>query len=110
MGTRPAILLVEDDEDLRNAIGGALEQSGYETQFASNGREALDALLREEVEPSLILLDLRMPVMDGWEFARVIRCYKRLAAIPIVVISTPSGGPLRHPRVDGVLPKPFTMK
>jgi CheY-like chemotaxis protein len=103
----PQILIVEDEDDLRSAIGGVLEEAGYRVLSAGNGRDALQAMINGELTPDLILLDLRMPVMDGWEFAHVVRCYRRLANIPIVVISTPSPGP-RWPKVDGMLAKPFT--
>jgi CheY-like chemotaxis protein len=61
------VLLVEDDDDVREMIGRALQLGGHEVRAARHGREAL-ALLHERHKPSLILTDLMMPVMDGWEF------------------------------------------
>jgi two-component system, chemotaxis family, chemotaxis protein CheY len=107
---RPCVLIVEDDDELRQIVCTVLEGAGYEVLPTANGREALDMLLSGAARPSLILLDLRMPVMDGWEFARVVRCYRRLADIPIVIIATPSVGARLHPRVDGLLPKPFSVE
>jgi CheY-like chemotaxis protein len=110
MRKEPQILVVEDEDELRNAVGGVLEEAGYRVLSAGNGRDALQVLINGDLTPDLILLDLRMPVMDGWEFARVVRCYRRFASVPIIVISTPSPGPRWHPKVDGVLAKPFTPR
>jgi two-component system, chemotaxis family, chemotaxis protein CheY len=65
------ILIVDDDESIRQIVGLCLSDAGYEVFEASNGRVALDRI--DEARPDLILLDLRMPVMDGWEFARSYR-------------------------------------
>jgi CheY-like chemotaxis protein len=62
------ILIVDDDDSIRQIVRLCLMDEGYEVREAANGQAALDAL--DEFRPSLILLDLRMPVMDGWEFAR----------------------------------------
>jgi CheY-like chemotaxis protein len=62
------ILIVDDDESIRQIVRLCLTDEGFEVREASNGQAALDAL--DEFQPGLILLDLRMPVMDGWEFAR----------------------------------------
>jgi DNA-binding response OmpR family regulator len=61
-------LIVDDDESIRMIVGMCLTDEGYEVREADNGKSALELLA--EFQPSLILLDLRMPVMDGWEFAR----------------------------------------
>ena len=63
------ILIVDDDESIRQIVRLCLMDEGFEVCEAPHGRAALDAV--DEFEPSLILLDLRMPVMDGWEFARI---------------------------------------
>jgi two-component system, chemotaxis family, chemotaxis protein CheY len=110
MTPRPTILIVEDDDELSCVVGVVLAEAGYTAVAAGNGREALDLLLKGKMQPALILLDLRMPVMDGWEFARVVRCYRRMASIPIVVIATPSVGQRLAPQVEGVLAKPFTSE
>jgi two-component system, chemotaxis family, chemotaxis protein CheY len=62
------ILIVDDDESIRQIVRICLTDEGYEVVEASNGQVALNRL--SEFVPNLILLDLRMPVMDGWEFAR----------------------------------------
>ena len=80
------ILVVEDEPDLRDALTWVLRQEGYAVSAAANGREALD-WLRGSSSPWLILLDLRMPLMDGFEF-RVRQLQEpNLAAIPVVVLS-----------------------
>ncbi len=67
MDERSTILLVDDDDAVRVAVGALLEEEGFSVLCAENGREALDLLERGE-SPSLILLDLVMPVVDGWQF------------------------------------------
>jgi CheY-like chemotaxis protein len=83
---RPRILLVEDDDEIRQALSDVLEEQGYSVEEARNGREALE-LLRDHEAPRLILLDLMMPVMDGWEFRHAQLGDPLLARIPVVVLS-----------------------
>jgi CheY-like chemotaxis protein len=80
------ILVVEDDASTREALAVLLEAQGYAVSRAANGREALDRLRGRE-RPHLILLDLMMPVMSGWEFCRRRQQDPALAAIPVVVVS-----------------------
>jgi CheY-like chemotaxis protein len=79
-------MVVEDDTDVRQTIVELLQDEGYEARGAVNGRDALE-MLRSDGRPGLILLDLRMPVMDGWEFRRQQRGDPALSAIPVVVMS-----------------------
>lgn len=81
------VLLVEDDQDLRDAIADTLENVGYRVKLASNGREALAALRGASARPCVILLDLMMPVMDGWQFREEQRKDPALSSIPVVVLS-----------------------
>jgi CheY-like chemotaxis protein len=85
-GAGKSILLVEDDEIIRRAIQMVLEWEGYQVQCASNGQEALDAL-RAGSRPSLILLDIMMPVLDGEQFRREQLRDPNLASIPVIVVS-----------------------
>ncbi len=79
------ILVVDDDESHRILICDLLEEMGYQTQQASNGREALDLL---EVElPQAVLLDLRMPVMSGWGLLDALKKMPRAKHLPIIIIS-----------------------
>jgi DNA-binding response OmpR family regulator len=86
--TRPIhcpVLIVEDDEDLREMMAHLLTLEGFDAATASNGREALDYL--QTAKPELILLDLMMPVMDGWEFRRQQQADPKLAPVPVIVLS-----------------------
>src|SRR5688500_12674666 len=82
----PQVLIVEDDIDIRDALSQILEEEGYTVATAANGQEALD-VLRSGPPPRLILLDLMMPVMNGWQFRAEQRNDPALASIPVVVIS-----------------------
>jgi CheY-like chemotaxis protein len=88
---RHRVLIVEDDEPIRDAMRDVLEDGGYPTRCAVNGEEALK-ILAEEPRPQLILLDLMMPVMNGWELLRALRESATLARIPVVVLSALSAG------------------
>jgi CheY-like chemotaxis protein len=83
---RHRVLVVDDDVEIREVLVEILEDNGYETAAAANGREALRKL-HEEAPPSLILLDLMMPVMDGRAFREEQLRTPALADIPVVVVS-----------------------
>jgi CheY-like chemotaxis protein len=87
MSVRRGILIVEDDEGIRETLKVMLEFEGYAVVAASNGREALGALEKMREAPGLILLDLMMPVMNGWEFSDIVRHNPKWAPIPIVVLT-----------------------
>jgi CheY-like chemotaxis protein len=80
------VLVVDDDADIRDSIADILELRGYEVARAANGREALDHL-RRGPQPCVILLDLMMPVLNGWEFREQQIGDAALASVPVVVIS-----------------------
>jgi len=102
------ILAVDDDADFREGLTDVLDDLGYRVQTASNGREALETLRREPA-PDVILLDLRMPEMDGRAFHRELARDSRLAAIPLVIVSGSREveGEARSLGAAAVLPKPF---
>jgi CheY-like chemotaxis protein len=83
----PRVLVVDDDAGIRESIMETLEDHGYQPIGAANGREALDLLHEADPPPSLILLDLMMPVMDGWSFREEQLKSPELASIPVVAIS-----------------------
>jgi CheY-like chemotaxis protein len=79
-------LIVEDDEDLRDSLAFLLERQGYRVETASNGKHAL-ARIDEIGPPCLIILDLMMPVMDGWQFRAELLKDPALASVPVVLLS-----------------------
>jgi CheY-like chemotaxis protein len=80
------VLIVDDDPDIAETIAFMLEDRGYRAEIATNGREALERLCHTP-RPSLILLDLTMPVMDGRDFRRVQLQRPELASIPVLVLT-----------------------
>jgi two-component system, chemotaxis family, chemotaxis protein CheY len=86
------VLVVDDDRDIRESLRDLLEHEGYRVRMAADGAEAVAAM--EEEPPCLVILDLMMPVMDGWEVAGRMHDEERLAAIPVcVVTATPEWAP-----------------
>jgi CheY-like chemotaxis protein len=83
------ILIVEDDKDLRDSLSDALRLEGYTVVCAENGEAALNHL-STGARPCIILLDLMMPVMDGWTFHRELKKDQALAGIPIIVMTAAS--------------------
>jgi CheY-like chemotaxis protein len=81
-----SILVIDDDPDIRSSLCDILGEEGYRVAGARNGREALD-YLKNQTRPSLILLDMMMPEMDGWRFRREQQKLPELADIPVVVLS-----------------------
>ena len=106
--TRPLVLVIDDDEGIREGIVDLLEEEGFTAVGACNGMEALNFLAETKRVPSLILLDLMMPVLDGWTFCKVRQGIAMLMEIPVVAISAaPMSGTHAPLRVDATLPKPF---
>jgi CheY-like chemotaxis protein len=103
------ILVVDDDNDLRETLQMLLEEGGFSVAVAANGRAALEHL-QAGARPSLILLDLMMPEMNGWQFLEHARRDASLGSIPIVIMTAhkspalPDCPPLPP---DAVLHKPF---
>jgi CheY-like chemotaxis protein len=83
---RTSVLVVDDDVDLQRVMTKFLALEGFAPIVAGNGQEALDRL-RDGAHADVILLDLRMPVMDGWTFRREQRLDPRIASVPVVVLS-----------------------
>jgi CheY-like chemotaxis protein len=104
----PEILLIEDDADLADAIVEVLQNEGYRVSYASDGKDAL-ALLSNSSPPELILLDLMMPNMNGWEFRAAQLRDPVLAKIPVVVLSA-TGERFRPIDAAMVLRKPVTLE
>ncbi len=102
-------MVVEDDVETRELIAEVLRDDGYDVQTAANGAEAL-ATLRTRTLPSLILLDLMMPVMSGWQFLDERAADQSLARIPVLVLSADPTRQLASARgVVAVVGKPFDL-
>jgi CheY-like chemotaxis protein len=102
------ILLVEDNDDIREMMAVALELGGHTVLPAVNGREAL-AKLREHPRPCLILLDLMMPVMNGWELRDALERDPELSEIPVVVVSAITADVAQRLGATDYVPKPVDI-
>ncbi len=102
------ILLIEDDPALRESVGEILEERGFVVRTAESGEAALRDL-RRGARPCLILLDLMMPKMTGWDFLNRARTDPRLDGIPVVVLSGHLLGPARDSalKATGFVRKPI---
>jgi signal transduction histidine kinase len=106
--TTKRVLVVEDDDAIRETLAPMLEDEGYQVSTASHGGEALDLLGVADL-PDVILLDLRMPVMDGWTFRDAQRRDSRLASIPVVAISADGTAQATTISADAFLRKPLHL-
>jgi CheY-like chemotaxis protein len=106
----PTIMVIEDDEDISSTLETFLEGEGYRVEAAANGREALDTIKERGQLPTLILLDMRMPVLDGWQFAAAFR-EQYGGAAPFVVMSAAADTAQRAQEIGarGWLSKPFQL-
>jgi len=104
--THCPVLIVEDDEDLRDMMAQMLTIEGFNTATAANGREALE-YLHSTGKPNVILLDLMMPVMDGWEFRRQQKADPELAPVPVIVLSALDPPRAATVDADAFLKKPL---
>jgi CheY-like chemotaxis protein len=87
------ILVVDDDPDIRESLKEVLQDEGYTVSCVANGREALE-YLQKSPRPCVILLDLMMPVMDGWQFRREQKRDPLIADIPLIVITATGKRPV----------------
>jgi CheY-like chemotaxis protein len=105
----PSILLIDDDMDTRMTLRDFLTDAGFVVHTARDGQHALRTLEKMEV-PDLILLDYKMPIMDGKQFVYIQRTIPRLQGIPVVILSAAtrewSGA---HLEVEEVLSKPVVL-
>ncbi len=105
------ILVVEDDKAIREVITDLLEMSGYSVETANNGKDALNQLASVKILPELILLDLMMPVMDGFEFRKQQTKDHRISEIPVLVMSADGHVTDKQERISaqGYLRKPLDV-
>ena len=101
------ILVIDDDPAILQTVSDILEFEGYPVALASNGAEGLNLL--EQVQPSLILLDMRMPVLDGWQFARTLQ--QRGIRLPILVMTAAQDARRWAHEIDAdaYIAKPFDL-
>ena len=107
--TRCTVFVVEDDVDTRDMLGRFLELEGFEVELASNGKQALERL-SAGVHPCVILLDLMMPVMDGWQFRREQVRDRQLADIPVIVVSAAGKDRIAEIDANAYLTKPVDLE
>ena len=106
-GERGTVLVVDDDTSILDTVSAILSGEGYDVMSAATGEEALEAVARKQ--PLLILLDMRMPVMDGWAVARALR--GQGISVPIVVMTAAESAKRWADEVgaEGYLAKPFGL-
>ncbi|HEX8681972.1 MAG TPA: response regulator [Ardenticatenaceae bacterium] len=107
MGADGPILIIDDDPSILETVAEILKFEGYPVETASNGLEGL--LVLEHTEPSLILLDMRMPILDGWGFARALQ--ERGIKLPILVMTAAQDAFRWSQEIEaeGFLAKPFDI-
>jgi len=103
------VLVVDDDPDILQTLGLCLSSEGYRVLMAANGKEALEILDHEH--PSVILLDLMMPVMDGWQFVAELD-HRGRRDVPLLILSADRAvqGHAQQLRASGHLAKPFDLE
>jgi DNA-binding response OmpR family regulator len=99
------VLIIDDDPDIRDAVTEVLTLDGHEVYSAAEGEQGL--VRCRVVRPDLVLLDLMMPGMNGWDFLKSLRRDEELSRIPVVVVS--ALGRVPELPVSGFLPKPFGL-
>ncbi len=108
------ILLVDDYVDGRTAVRQALEDVGHVVIEAGNGQEALHFLVsRPDERVGLVIVDLQMPVMDGWRLIELLQCYVGLSTLPVIVVTSaaePRLERITHQAVRGCLCAPYDLK
>ncbi len=106
MGTG-TILVVDDDPSILQTVTEILEFEGYQVETAVNGAEALSVI--ERMRPALVLLDMRMPVLDGWSFARAL--HQRRIELPVLVMTAAQDarGWAKEISAQGYVAKPFDL-
>lgn len=109
MDKASSILIIEDDEDIRESLKNILEMEGYEVHAAKNGKEGLE-LLRNIPAPGIIFLDLMMPVMSGWDFLEARKKDgNSFGEVPVYVL-TAVHNPMQIPKANGTIRKPIELE
>jgi CheY-like chemotaxis protein len=106
--TNRTVLVVDDDRGVRELLTRSLSFEGFDVMEAANGQDAL-AQLRTGRRPGVIVLDLRMPVMDGWAFRVAQRADPRIARIPVVILSGADAHRFQEIEAVAALEKPVSL-
>jgi DNA-binding response OmpR family regulator len=103
------VLIVEDDEDAAESLRDAVDVMGYKAEIAGNGKVALEHLRTEPTQYCLVLLDLMMPVMNGWDFLSEHHADKAIAGIPVIIVTAMPRGQTKNAANDATafLQKPL---
>jgi CheY-like chemotaxis protein len=104
----PTVLVIEDDQDTREMLGRFLELEGFNVETAANGRQALERL-GSGIRASVIVLDLMMPVMDGWQFRLEQIRDASLSHIPVIVVSAAGRDRIDKIKAEAYLSKPVDL-
>jgi CheY-like chemotaxis protein len=104
------VLVIDDDSSVRETLRSVLEDEGFRAATARDGADALAWLRTASELPTVILLDLMMPVMDGWAFRAAQRRDARLAAIPTIVLTAHAEGRSAGIDVEQILKKPVSLE
>lgn len=109
IGSSLPILVIDDDQAMRNMLETVLLDEGYSVILARNGKEGLELAARQR--PALVLLDLMMPVMDGWQFLEALKQMPELADLPVLLLSASRQivSTARDNPVKAYIPKPFEL-
>ena len=106
------ILLVDDYDDARICVRDALEDAGHVVIETKNGQQALNFLVAPDQQVALIIVDLQMPIMDGWQFIELLSCYVKLSTIPVIVVTAgqhPQFERIKHKAVHACLQAPYEL-
>lgn len=102
------ILVVDDEDDIRETVAGVLEEEGYTVERATNGAEALRAVERDR--PALLLMDMSMPVMDGWGLAAALKAGGIVLPIVVMTAAKDAAASAAEVAADAYLAKPFGVE
>ena len=109
MDSAKSVLVIDDEENIRELICLTLTDEGYKVLTAPNGAAALTLL--KHATPRLILLDMRMPIMDGWEFSKIYyKTARQIAPIIVLTAATDAAKFASQINADAFLPKPFDLE
>lgn len=108
LGSTASLLVVDDNQDIRETLADLLTEVGYRVHTAADGQEALERL--QETVPDVLLLDLQMPRLEGWDVLRIVSAEPRWSRLPVIVISGVADGQQpANPQVCAWLVKPLRL-